>query len=377
MKNSEGKKKFKMKKIRLITFHTPKNYGAVLQAYSLFEFLKKYSEDVKIIDYNTRHLRGLYPIINKPKSFKSFLVNVYLLPTYLKKRKKYDKFNEFVQKKLDLTTRYETINKLYERCEDADIYVTGSDQIFNPGRIKEERQAYYLDFVPKDKIKIAYAASFGKKDIPENLQGEIAKYLSSFSAVSAREISGSKLLKDKFNITSELVLDPVFLNDKAFWEDVAEPYKKHFKKNYLLYYRLLGDKKSDIIVAEIAREKKLGLVVIAEGKCFIKGAKVLRDVGPTEFLGLYRQAAFVATDSFHGVAFSIIFQKQFAFVNYNPKFNFRGLELLERLNMVDRVWFDKNNENRDLVDYDNVRVALNMEIEKSKNFLCNFIVDRG
>ena len=172
-------------------------------------------------------------------------------------------------------------------------------------------------------------------------------------------------------------MDPVFLNDKAFWEDVAEPYKKHFKKNYLLYYRLLGDKKSDIIVGEIAKKRKLELIVIAEGRCFIKGAKILRDVGPTEFLGLYRQAAFVATDSFHGVAFSLIFQKQFVFVNYNPKFNFRGLELLERLKTADIVCFDENKGNTDFVDYDTVNVALNMEIEKSKNFLYNYIMDRG
>lgn len=123
-------------KIRMITFHTPKNYGAVLQAFSLMRYLKNFTDDVQIIDYNTPHLRSLYPLIDRPGSIKGVIKTCILLPTFPKKKNKFIRFDEFLKEKLELTERFETTAELYRHPWDADIFVTGSDQVFNPGRIK-------------------------------------------------------------------------------------------------------------------------------------------------------------------------------------------------------------------------------------------------
>ena len=176
----------KKNKICLITFHTPINYGAVLQAYSLQKYLEIYSDDVKIIDYNTEHLRSLYPLCVKPCSLKEsilFLVNLLYLR---KKRSKFSKFSYFVANKLSLTKRYESFADLYNAPPEADYYFTGSDQVFNPGRIKEERRAFYLNFGSHETKRIAYAASFGVGSVPNEKRNEISSYISEFYRVSVR-----------------------------------------------------------------------------------------------------------------------------------------------------------------------------------------------
>ena len=93
-------------RIRIMTFHTPKNYGAVLQGYSLMSYLEKYTEDVKVIDFNTPHLRSLYRITPKISGIKSFIKSILLLPTYSAKRKKYIKFEEFINSETPVLVDY-------------------------------------------------------------------------------------------------------------------------------------------------------------------------------------------------------------------------------------------------------------------------------
>lgn len=362
-----------MKKIRLITFHTPKNYGAVLQAFSLISFVRQYTDDAVVIDYNTVHLRSLYRIIGKVNSLKSFLMNIYLIPTYSKKKCKYRKFDQFVYDFIPLTKeRFESVHELKQFFQDSDVdlYITGSDQVFNPNRIEDERKSFYMDFVPLGKPKISYAASFGCKDISRNKINDIGKSLSGFKDISVRELSGKKLLKDLYNIDSEVVLDPVFLNERAFWEKVALTYKKCRHSNYLLFYRLMNNKGVEEKVKKFAKQKGLDLIVIADGVCNIAGARVLRDVGPRELLGLYKEASFIATDAFHGVAFALIFHKQFVFVDTNNKTNNRGAELMKMLNIT---CCENWSEQAEVVDYKEVDKILELKIEYSKRFLLKYL----
>lgn len=357
-----------MKKIRLITFHTPKNYGAVLQAYSLMSFLQNYSNDVAIIDFNTKHLRRMYSVFPRVNSVKSFLTLLYLFPTYYPKHVKFRRFEKFVKKHLILTDRYESFAELENamKTEGVDIFITGSDQVFNPNRIEEERKAFFLSFVAPNKNKVSYAGSFGCKEIPIERKEEILGYLKGYKGISVREESGVKLLKNTYGIDAVCVVDPVLLNNRNFWTSICIPYKKRNISNYFLFYRLMNDKVIDERVSELAREKGLELVVITDGLCRIKGAKILRDVGPCEFLALYKDSRFVATDSFHGVVFSIVFQKQFVFVDTRENTNNRGLELLKKLQIDDKAYI----ENRfSEINYEEVSPLLNSMISISKQYI--------
>lgn len=359
-------------KIRLITFHTPKNYGAVLQGYSLYSYLRKYSDDVEVIDYNTKHLRYLYKVIKKPTSLRSLALFILGLPYINSQKHKCKKFDEFVSSYYSLTKRYETTDDLYHDPPQADICFTGSDQVFNPNRIIDERKAFYLDFLLEHTPKCSYAASFGIKQIPADKKDEIRSYLNRFSGISIREESGVKIVREIGGKEAVQVLDPVFLNDKDFWHKIETPYKKEFK-HYLFYYRLMGARTSDDVAFRIAKEKNMELVVMTGNVMKRPARNVLWDVGPQEFLYLLSHAEFVVTDSFHGVAFSIIFQKQFIFSDVNAVTKERGYDLLKRCEIEKVACADSYQINSSAINYDYVSKKLDIYISNSKAYITKCI----
>lgn len=361
-----------MPKVNLVTFHTPKNYGAVLQAFSLASYLRQTGADVSVVDFNTPHLRSLYPIIPKPIGWKSRIKFCQRLPfyaaTYSAKKRKFRKFDDFVRQNLPLTKRYESIEALYAEDWENCVFVTGSDQVFNPGRIAEERRAFYLDFTPENAKRVAYAASFGVQNIPDDKKSEIQCYLKRFDSLAVREKSGQAIVKELVDRDAEKVLDPVFLNDADFWKKHAAPYPVSEGK-YLFYYRLMGGAAGDRHAARIAKERNLRLVVMTDAPLLrSKADLVVRDVGPQEFLALTAGADFVVTDSFHGVAFSLILRKQFLFCDENPRLNDRGLDLLN-ITKLREIAYCPNYRNGATIDYAAVEPLLAAEIARSKEYL--------
>ena len=354
-------------KIRMITFHTPKNYGAVLQAYSLMSHLKTLVEDVKIIDYNTPHLRQMYPLIRKPHSLRNLIATALMLPTIWEKKKKYDKFNAFLQENLNLTKRYESFAALQQENWQDVVFATGSDQVFNPSRIEDEIKSFYLTFAPENHFKFSYAASFGVHEIPKDKKACIAEYLDKFHMLSVRENSGVSIVNQLTGVAATEVLDPVFLNEKAFWLSAAKPYPKQYE-NYLFYYRLMASPASDQAARDLANEKGLKLVVMTEGLLRFRADAVLRDVGPEEFLHLLAHADFVVTDSFHGVAFSIILEKQFVFSDVSSGTNERGLNLLEKAGICETA-YAKTYSAANKIDYETVRKKIDIFKNTSKTYL--------
>ena len=354
-------------KVRLMTFHTPKNYGAVLQAFSLMSYLKTLYDDVKVIDYNTPALRAKYPLRAKSTNLKRTVINLLLLPSEKKRKSKFEKFDKFVNENMDLTERYESLSELVSALPAADIAFTGSDQVFNPSRIEEERKAFYLDFFPDNVKKVSYAASFGVSTIPKDKEAEITGYLKKFNNISVREESGKKIVENLITDSAEVVLDPVFLNDKEFWTNSAKPYSKEFE-NYLLYYRLLGTAGSDEAAKRIAKQKGLELVTVNCTFCKTPIGSVLWDVGPQEFLYLYKNADFIVTDSFHGVAFSAIFEKQFVFTDTHPVTKERGYNLLTNLEIQDKAYIENYSLDK-AIDYKETSEILAKQIANSQNFI--------
>ena len=358
-------------KIRMLTFHTPKNYGAVLQAYSLQSVLKTRCDDVKIIDFNTPAHRAGYAITKPGHGMRVFLHNVRCLPTRKAKEKRYGKFDAFAAERFDLTRRYESFEALAAENWDADtVFFTGSDQVFNPNRPDEQRRANYLNFVPASMHKFSYAASFGGDSIPAGKRAPIGFSLKEFDRVGVREKSGVDIVKDAAGLDAEEVLDPVLLNSKDFWQKVASPYKgKPLPETFVLYYRLLRSAESDAYAKGYAAEHNCKLVTVTEGRPKDHaGMIVLNDVGPAELLWLYDKAAAVVTDSFHGLAFSLVYEKPFVFTNADEKTNLRGRSLLEKVGVLQTGYCVTRKKN-ETVDLETVREALSREREKSFAFL--------
>jgi hypothetical protein len=358
-------------RIRLLTFHTPKNYGAVLQAFSLYTYIKRINEDTLIIDYNTEALRANYKPFKKPNGIKELIKVFIQSPHYGAYKRRYKKFDDFVTSHLGLTERFESTEALYAEPPVADIVFTGSDQVFNPNRIESERKAFYLDFVPNKTKRASYAASFGVSDIPPDKAHEIKAYLEKFDYISVRESQGVELVERMTTKNSIEVLDPVFLNTKEFWISIAKPYKIKNQK-YIFYYCLMGGKASDLAARELSKQMNLPLVVMTQGILRIHADEILRDIGPEEFLYLINNAEYIVTDSFHGVAFSLIFEKQFFALPVAPDKMHRQNTILSKVGLLQRIYNNCVNV-KDNIQYEPVNEKLRYEIDKSKQFIDNVL----
>jgi len=353
-----------------MTFHTAKNYGALLQAYALQENLKKLGADARIIDYCPDDIQ--YSLIPYEKTFRGKLRNLLVLLHILEKRRKFKKFDDFSKENLIITDKYLSTQALYNNPPKAELYITGSDQVFNPNRQTHKKQAYFLDFTPIQTPKISYAASFGTDHIEEKYKAEIAGYLRKFDSLSVRENIGIKLISKLTGQEASETLDPTLLLDADSWAQVERPYKG-LPQGYVLYYRLLGV--GDDVAAIVAEKLKLPLVMITDSPQNKVGADfVIRDAGPGEFLWLYDNAEFIITNSFHGVAFSLIFNKQFLSCDKQKSTQIRALNLLEQLDLRSKIIFsDTLLEMENTINYDSVNISLKKIREKSNEFLLKWI----
>jgi hypothetical protein len=364
------------KKIRIVTFHTAINYGAVLQAYALQKKLRENYTDVKLIDYNTNELKKKYPLICFQKSIKGFILAVIDCFRVFKTIKKHKKFNDFISDQILFTNEYISYRDLKKFDFESGVFITGSDQVFNPDRIEEERQVFYLDFVKsKDTIKkISYAASFGTKAIEKEKFETISNFLEDFDTLLIREQSGVDLVDELSTKTAYKVIDPVFLMDKCEWRKIMKEYK-NIPNKYLLYYRLLDTKNSDEMVEKIASKLGLEIVVITNLPLNrITTRYNLRDIGPAEFLHLFDHADFVATSSFHGTAFSIIFNKQFIFCDEFKNKSDRAKDIMNTLKIKNRLTEnDVDHLIKNKIDYSRVNERLDQEISNSMRLLVEAI----
>lgn len=357
-------------KVYTITLHSAVNYGAVLQSYALQKYLDKQGYESKIIDFCTPKMvySKLFKInYRNPKSYVVFLLDVLCLPA---KNRKWKKFRQFVEKRLQLTGRYDSIDSLRKHPPECDAIVTGSDQVFNPERSKDEVEAFYLDFT-HDIRKISYAASFGSSVIAEKKEEIIRKYLQDFFAISIREMYGVEKVNHILNQECAVqVCDPVFLLDKGDWRSLETP-RKDLPKEYVLLFNLRNRKSSDIILKDIQEKTGYPVVVITDSPIKnVKSRFYIHDAGPEEFLWIIDHAQFIVSDSFHGAAFSIIFEKKFIFSDDCMKSNERGIALLEQLHLEQcsyLAYLEKMGLSE--IDYQSVRELLEIERKNAYTFL--------
>ena len=282
------------KRIGILTFHRADNLGAVLQAYALSKYItESIGVTAEIVDYKCETVES-----TRYAHSGNFVTRIPLALYYKIKRNGFDRFRK---EHLSLSATVYTKDNIAECNQVYSTFIAGSDQIWNTGCSGNDA-TYFLDFADAEKIKIAYAASMGAVEFTRNEIKTYTEYLSRFKAISVREQSSI----NKLNLSNDTMIlpDPVFLLDKKQWEDVAV--KKNQKKKYVFVYLIQEDVNVLNAATKYARQHDCEIVINKKSIDFIMHN------APDFFLGWIDNAEAVFTNSFHGTAFSIIFQKRLA-----------------------------------------------------------------
>ena len=249
--------------------------------------------------------------------------------------------------------------------------VCGSDQIWNPN-ITDTDLSYFLDFCDKNTKRISYAPSFGIDEFSDDFSKITKKELSEFHALSVREKPGQDFIFNLLGKEASLVSDPTFLVSSEQWTEME---RKHHAANgeYILYYTI---RHSDNLLhrcLEFSSEK--GMKVIIVGGNFLKViqnrnplVEYAIDIGPDEWLYLLHNARYIFTNSFHGTAFSINYNKDF-FVEFSSLTNSRLEQIIYTLNLENRIVKPDNKLSDEPVDYTIVEKRLSEFKQTSESFL--------
>lgn len=316
-----------------ITCHRPFNYGAILQTYALNETLLSYGIDAKVIDYNPDY----YKASNKSLPIQ-IARKVFRLPDWILGKKQ---FGSFLSKYIPLSeAEYKTIEDLERNVPLADFYFAGSDQIWNCQELENGKDnSFFLTFAPKNSKKISYAASLAMPKIPDNQRERYKTLISDFDSVSIREKDGTQIIRDLGIANVENVLDPVYLLKSDKWDTIANDSSFSPKEKYLLVYGFKRQENLFKYARKLAKELNIKVYAINTNveDYFLDVDKYFWNASPNTFVNLIKNADAVVTNSFHGLSFSIIYNKPFHFFTRNGKANSRMLNLLSDLGLSDRI----------------------------------------
>lgn len=354
-------------KILTLNYHYGNNYGAVLEAYALQYFLYKYSNDVLCLNYvfkegplhkyyrrilkiltqhdiRIRYMSKLLTATNKEKRIETSVKKTYLQNDNMV-------FDEFRKKNLHITKQiFHGLGELrtfFNSHDVVDAVVCGSDVIWNVNNESLDTDVYFLGWVP-DKVKrIAYAPSWGKPtiDLCYSAKQNISTLLSKFDAVSVREKSGVDICASLGRKDAQWVPDPTMLLTAGAWNKIAE---NKFHGRYILNYRIPYNKSVDdsAILYALTQHYQIDVKKVPD----IESEYVW--LSPTEWLGGIRDAEFIITNSFHGVVFCIIYNKNFLFtklVGDYEKLNERIYSLLDLFDLSDRIITEETASNASII----------------------------
>lgn len=337
-----------MKKIGIVTIAIKNtyNYGNRLQAFALQEFLRTNGYEPETILHRTDYVQSNVAVksgLQLSRVFKQSLwqslddacriANRKIQNSRLRslRQSRIDKFEQFSSAHIKYTEKeYQTEEDLMQLAARYQCFVTGSDQVWNP-YYEGADPFYYLTFAPKGK-RIAYAPSISVEQIPQTLKSRIGQWIRGLDCLSIREEEGELLLQREYGVAAQVVCDPVFLLPPQKWHDVAV--RPARKAPYFAVY-ILGKK----TVETKQTIRRLERVFQAEAvDLFANDDPRSVFAGPGEFLGWIENAEFVLTDSFHGAAFAVIFEKPMVLLDRDAEhsMNSRTDHLLKVLDLKDR-----------------------------------------
>ena len=338
------------------------NYGSVLTNFALHQYLKSRNYTVLMIEW---------PLKTKPNSPP---------PNTMSRRlgKKY----------YDISIR-RTFNELHDLNWFCDTFVLGSDQLWNYWSIKDTNYFYFLDFVEDSKKKIAYSTSFGHPSFgaPNYYLKEASFHMSRFDQISVRENDGVDICKNIFGVDSVQTMDPVFICDKQEYHNLIEISNIQTDKPYIFAYILTPTVEKKNALQELAKEMNVDIKVVLDAQADFEKNRLIMDMDEyiyydleiEDWLKLLHNADYVYTDSYHGVCFSIIFEKQFTCIANVKRGLSRFVTIFELLDLMSRMIFDPYDAQKcinEKIDYSEVNKKLNAEVLKSRLWLDNALASK-
>lgn len=349
-------------KIGMLTFHCAHNYGAVLQCYALQEMLKGMGHTVEIIDYRPYYLRVPYDVINLHRIqsrnplrlVKRAISETLSLPQRIIRHRKFDSFIK----------HYLNLSKSAGISSDYDVYVMGSDQIWNP-KITNGFDGVYFGYLPFPKVKkkyIAYAASMETEQLDSAEEDYLRKSLKNFDAISVRETQLATLLQPLTDKKVSVVLDPTLLADSSVWNIFFG--QKPLNRKYVLVYQVRVDKNTLRIARHIASQLDAEVVAISSYPTCRKCCNLYQTESPQDFVNWIKHASCVVTTSFHGTAFSIILNRPFYSLALGTG-DTRSASLLKLVGLEDRLIDKTASPSFQEIDYTGIKV--NERLERYRN----------
>ena len=307
-----------MKKVGLITYYGD-NYGGVLQAYALQRTVEEQDFACELI---SNEFLGKKSRVQKLKSKVSKLLSAVRNPSdYRAKREVYHqyaserkikaaKFEAFRKANLNIhTTGYTSYRQYVDNPPAYDVYLCGSDQIWNPN-LYCENGFYFAGFAPEKVLKIAYASSIGVSSVTKKQAAFMAPLLNRMDVISTREQKGADIINAISDKQARVVLDPTLLLNADDWSEVAAP--RLIEEPYVFCY-LFGEREYIETVKQTVKEltgMKVVCIPFVPRELDSDDEKIF-DAGPAEFISLIKHASLVLTDSFHATAFSLNLQTPF------------------------------------------------------------------
>lgn len=368
--------------VKVITRHSPSNYGSLLQSIATVKTIEGLGHDCSIIDYqrpDERGLKGVLTQVNCKAGFGNPLKKLaYIAIRYPIEKFAQVRFDRMRKKYLKMTSRCSSHVDLKKIS--ADAFITGSDQVWGPMMNGVYDSAYFLQFVGKDSRKLAYAASFGKTKFDESTVVAYKKMLSEYDKIAVREKSAVSLLEEwGLNNCLGQVLDPTLLLDMSQWTNLLikkNDFDKYKDLKYILVYQIHNDPKLSGYAKRLA--KYTGMELLRVNPMLhqaLRGGKFICSPDLSEFLSLVANASCIVTDSFHGTCFSINFGKQFIEILPNNATGTRNQSILELTGLSDRILCDFNDYSLvdKVIDYGKVNELLEVERRKSLEVIRSMI----
>ena len=361
-----NKEIMKRQKVSFITVHIGSNFGSNLQTIATSVVLRKLNCDPICVNYipprttNRRYWR------KSIVSLKRFVRRFLFFPLHIIEKRN---LRYFLSKNCNVSKAIYSEDDFSKVCPKADVYMTGSDQVWNFTHNEGLDVHYFFDGI--EGKKVAFSSSIGKDILPEQEKMWIQAYTKDYSAISVREKSAVYLFEG-MGRSVEQVLDPTMMLNKEEWKKYAKP--RLIKDHYLFVYFPYNIADETICYKAVRQlASKNNLKVISSSFNFYgdpHADKTIRFADPGDFLSLMIYADFVITNSFHGTAFSINLHKEF-FVFMPSKFSTRITSVLEMCNLEKRLlksgFKDSDFENN--IDWVEVEQVLDKERIKSMSFL--------
>lgn len=372
-----------MKSVGILTMHRVINYGSVLQAYATQRIVEKLGYKAIIIDYvypNKYHLK------QKHNPIRLFLSAIYhtLFPTT--NDYKTNKIIKFRKKYLHLSSdKYQSPDELKIKEHPYDIYLVGSDQVWNPIHMKGDG-SFLLNFISDYKPKISFSSSFAIKELPDRYINYYKRSLEKFDYISVRENNGKELIKKLIGKDISVTLDPTLMLEPTEWKCLMDGKpNKYIDQKYILLYALnyAFDPAPYIYDLLFELQNKTGLKIYSFTELpeiyNDKNIEYIIDSSPIEFLQAFECASYVVTSSFHGTAFAVNFGVPlYSVISDTSSTDDRQACLLKALNITNCL-IKKNSSikmpEEIIYERENVKKKLNKLRSQSLNYLSEALIN--